>query len=306
LINPTISVVTPSFNKGRFIDETIRSVISQEGDFYLEYLIMDGGSTDDSVDIIKKYDRLIREGKWPLKCRSIEYRWVSEKDKGQSDAINKGFRAAKGDIVAWLNADDTYLPGAIEKAAAYFTRHPDVIMVYGEGYEIDEKGEVIQRFPATQPFNLWGLIYVRNYILQPSVFMRRWALLEAGLLDQGLNWCMDWELWIRMGKKYKVEYIPEFLGTFRMYGDIKTNTGGLKRFRELVRTFRKHGKRRFPPAYFIYGHDTLTKVVSIKAPLLYRLFLKYVMGFFILALYRLYLDRKVEESMSCRHADNES
>src|SRR5574340_1418719 len=121
MTGPVITVVTPSFNQGRFIDETIRSVISQEGDFYLEYLIMDGGSTDETVDIIKKYDRLIKEGKWPVKCRGIEYRWVSEKDNGQADAVNKGFKIARGEILGWLNSDDTYLPGALGKALKYLT-----------------------------------------------------------------------------------------------------------------------------------------------------------------------------------------
>src|SRR3972149_7029872 len=104
----TVTIVTPSFNQGRFIGETIESVISQEGDFLLEYLIMDGGSTDNSVEVIKKYEDLLKGGGWPVRCRGIEYRWVSVKDNGQADAINKGFMASKGETLAWLNSDDVY------------------------------------------------------------------------------------------------------------------------------------------------------------------------------------------------------
>src|SRR3990170_2770087 len=128
---PKITIVTPSYNQGRFIEETIKSVLSQEGGFYIEYLIMDGGSTDNSVEVIKKYDRLLKEGRWPVKCLGITYSWASEKDKGQSDAINKGFRQARGDYIAWLNSDDTYEPGAIGKAVDYLQAHPEYMMVYG-------------------------------------------------------------------------------------------------------------------------------------------------------------------------------
>ncbi|MDO8427110.1 MAG: glycosyltransferase family 2 protein, partial [Deltaproteobacteria bacterium] len=171
-MTPTIvSIVTPSFNQGRFVEETIKSVISQEGDFHIEYLIMDGGSTDDSVEVIKKYGRLLKEGKWPVRCRGIEYKWVSEKDKGQADAVNKGFSASKGEMLGWLNSDDTYLPGAIEKAVRFFNEHKDVMMLYGEGYHIKESGEVIQRY-YTEPFDKKRLAEV-CFICQPAVFLRR-------------------------------------------------------------------------------------------------------------------------------------
>jgi glycosyltransferase involved in cell wall biosynthesis len=299
---PIISVVTPSFNQGRFIDETIRSVISQEGDFHLEYLILDGGSTDDTLEVIKKYDRLIKEGNWPVRCRGIEYRWVSEKDKGQADAVNKGFKIARGEIVAWLNSDDTYLPGALEKARSYFVQHPAVMMTYGEGYLIDEKGKVVERFSATQPFNLWGLIYVADYILQPTVFIRKEALKETGLLDLGLNWCLDWDLWIRIGKKFRVEYIPDFFANARMYQGTKSSLGGLKRFDELVRIMRKHGKRKFPPGYFIYGHGALLQAVGMK-PRFYNPVLKKTIHYFAMVLYVCSLNRKIKECQSCSHAN---
>src|SRR4030065_830719 len=110
--SPLVSVVTPSYNQGRYIEETIKSVLSQEGDFRIEYLIMDGGSTDNSVEVIKKYDRLLKEGRWPVKCLGITYSWTSEKDKGQTDAINKGFAGCTGEILNWINRDDRPTPAA--------------------------------------------------------------------------------------------------------------------------------------------------------------------------------------------------
>src|SRR5450631_2739137 len=107
---PTISIVTPSFNQGEFLAATIESVISQAGDFIIDYLIVDGGSLDNSIDIIRGYDALIRTDMFPVNCCGLTYRWLSEQDRGQADALAKGFRMAEGEIFAWLNSDDTYLP----------------------------------------------------------------------------------------------------------------------------------------------------------------------------------------------------
>lgn len=275
LRHPLVSVVTPSYNQGKFIEETIKSVLSQEGDFYLEYLIMDGGSKDNSVEIIKKYEGLLKRGEWPVKCRGIECRWVSEKDKGQSDAINKGFKKATGEIIAWLNSDDTYLPCAVNKMVSFFESNPDLMMVYGEGYEIDEKGEILRRFFWTQDFDLQTLIDFGDYILQPTVFMRKSAVEEVNFLDTGLNWAMDWDLWIKIGKKFKIGYMPEFIANSRIYGDTKTSVGGLKRFKELARLMRRHGKRRYTPGYVFYGYYMLEEIFYRKYPFLYRKILKY-------------------------------
>ncbi len=238
-MTPTmVSIVTPSFNQGRFVEETIKSVISQEGDFHIEYLIMDGGSTDDSVEVIKKYGRLLKEGKWPVRCRGIEYKWVSEKDKGQADAVNKGFRAAKGETLGWLNSDDTYLPGAIEKAVRFFNEHSDVMMVYGEGYHIKESGEVIQRY-YTEPFDKKRLSEV-CFICQPAVFLRRRVIDEAGLLDAGLHYCMDYEYWMRIAKRFKIGYLPEYLANSRLHPETKTMSRRFDVHKEIVKAVKLH------------------------------------------------------------------
>ncbi len=248
---PKISVVTPSYNQGQFIEETIKSVLSQEGDFFIEYMIMDGGSTDDSVEVIKKYDRLLKEKKWPLKCRGVEYSWVSEKDKGQTDAVNKGFRAATGEILGWLNSDDTYLPGAFAKVVEYFGTHDDVMMAYGEGYYISKEGDIMERYP-TEPFDIKRLAET-CFICQPSVFMRRDVPDEAGYLDDGLNYCMDYEYWIRIAKKgLKIGFIPEYLANSRLYAETKTMSRSFEVHKEIVRSIKMHYGR--VPNSWIYGY----------------------------------------------------
>lgn len=238
---PLVSIVTPSLNQGRFIEATIRSVLSQQYP-RIEYIVVDGGSTDSTLDVLRRYDGRLR--------------WISEPDRGQSDAINKGFRMARGQILAWLNSDDTYLPGAVSGAVEHFSQHPECGMVYGEGYLIDEGGGVIRRFPATEPFNLWKLVHVIDYILQQTAFFRREVLEAVGYLDERLNWGMDWDLFIRIGKRFRVDYLPLQMANLREYPTAKTFAGGRTRFRELVGLMRRHGSRRFPPAYLTYGIDT--------------------------------------------------
>jgi len=228
----TISVVTPSYNQGRFIEETIKSVISQAGDFHIEYLIMDGGSRDDSVEIIKKYETLLKEGRWPVRCLGITYKWVSEKDEGQADAVNKGFRASTGEILGWINSDDTYCPGAFANALKHFEAHKEDIMVYGEGFHIKENGELIDRY-YTEPFDYARLAEV-CYILQPTVFLRRRVLDETGFLNKELHYCMDYEYWIRIGKRFKIGYTSAPMANFRVYPETKTMSRRLEIHREII------------------------------------------------------------------------
>ncbi|MBN1277358.1 MAG: glycosyltransferase, partial [Deltaproteobacteria bacterium] len=185
---PVVTVVTPSYNQGKFIEQTIKSVLTQDYPD-VEYIVIDGGSTDNTLEVLKKY--------------SGRLDWISEPDEGQTNAINKGFKKAKGDILCWLNSDDTYEPGAIRRAVEFFIDNPDVMMVYGEGNEIDENGALIQRFPATREFDLWALVYIWDYILQPTTFFRKSVFDEIGMLNEDYYWCMDWDLWIRIGSRFK-------------------------------------------------------------------------------------------------------
>jgi glycosyltransferase involved in cell wall biosynthesis len=259
---PLVSIVTPSFNHAQYIEDTIKSVLAQDYP-YIEYVIIDGGSIDNTLEIVKKYEDRVQ--------------WISEPDDGQAHAINKGFRMSQGEIVAWLNSDDTYCPGAIKTAVDYLLQHSDVCMTYGDGYEIDERGKVIKKFSHTQSFDLRELIYISDYILQPTVFMRREALFGVDLLATSLNWCMDWDLWIRIGKRYKVAYVPFFFANSRISSTTKTSSGGCRRLKEIAYVMRKHGERRYPPGLFIYGFDTLVTVIRRRFPLLYNLGLKYLL-----------------------------
>ena len=238
---PLVTVVTPSLNQGRWIGETIESVLGQRYPA-LEYIVLDGGSRDTTLDVLRGYGERLT--------------WSSGPDGGQSAAINKGFRAARGEIVAWLNADDTYLPGAISAAVEHFMNHPDCAMVYGEGYRIDEDGALIGRFPATEPFNLWKLAHLSDYILQQTVFMRRQAVEAVGYVDETLHWAMDWDLWVKIGKRFRIDYMPVYLANLREHRSAKTASGGRRRLAELARVMRRHGNKRYPPGLFTYGIDT--------------------------------------------------
>lgn len=217
---PIVSIVTPSFNQGRFIEDTIRSVISQEGYFFIDYIIMDGGSTDDSVEIIRKYDEFLKEEEWHVKCLGIQYRWLSEKDKGQTDAINKGILMAHGEIINWINSDDSLFPGALKAIVETFLNNPDTDMVYGEAYYTDEKGNIIEACP-TRPFRYENLA-VASPMCQPAVFYKRKVLLDAGLLNMELHYTMDYDLWLRIGKGCEIRQIPAYLATYRLHSESKT------------------------------------------------------------------------------------
>src|SRR3990172_1482609 len=175
--NANITIVTPSYNQGRFIEETIKSVISQEGNFTLEYIIMDGGSTDETVEVIKKYERLLEKGEYLVKCRGVRLIWKSEKDRGQAHAVNKGFELATGEVLGWVNSDDTYIPGAVSKALEDFKKHEDVMMVYGEGWYVDERGKIIERYKTGRfsfPGARGGFFFLPTLgLLGGKIFWRR-------------------------------------------------------------------------------------------------------------------------------------
>lgn len=244
---PLVTIVTPSYNQAGFIRATIESVLTQDYP-HIEYLVMDGGSSDGTAEIAAEYAGRLT--------------FVSEPDGGQSDAINKGFRRALGEIVAWINSDDVLLPGAVSAAVRGFGETPEVGAVYGEGYCIDREGEVTGRFPATEPFNLWRLNWLCDTILQQSAFFRRSAVEEVGWLRVSLHWSMDWDLLVRLGKRYGLRYIPQYLGCLREYGETKTASGGSRRFRELWATLRRQTGQWWGPGCWYYGLDTYDKIWS--------------------------------------------
>jgi len=214
------SIVTPSYNQGQFLAETIESVIGQEGDFYIDYIIVDGGSEDNSLEIIRHYSALLQRGEWPIACRGITFRWMSEKDNGQTDALMKGFRLAQGEIFAWLNSDDTYRPGALKTVADFFRIHPDAGLLYGDAHYCDTAGAIIGTY-RTEEFDLEKLASA-NIICQPAAFFRRSAFEAVGGLDETLHFAMDYDLWIRIGRRFSCHYIPQLLATYRLHETSKT------------------------------------------------------------------------------------
>jgi hypothetical protein len=203
---------------------------------------MDGGSTDETPSVVKDY--------------ASRLTFISEKDRGQAHAINKGFQLARGQLLAWLNSDDLYLPGMIRAAVQGFQKNPTAGAVYGEGYLIDYQGNISSRFPFTEPFNLWKLVYLSDYILQQTVAFRREALDDVGYVNEDLHYVMDWDLLIRIGMKYPLEYIAEYMGCLREYPEAKTFAGGSRRIRELRKMLQRHTGMFLPPGYIVYGLDT--------------------------------------------------
>ena len=212
-----ITIVTPSFNQAKFLEETIRSVISQRDQIH-EYFVLDGGSTDGSVDIIKKY------------ADKIDW-WVSEKDKGQSDAIHRGFTKATGDIIAWLNSDDVYLPGTIQKVQAAFNKHPewDVVTGYTTFIDSDSRIERITRVAGGNGMLArWGAVVVA----QQATFFRKRLYDRVGGLNLSLHCTMDRDLWSRfIVQKASWGEIHDQLAAFRHHGDAKgLNSTWAKRY----------------------------------------------------------------------------
>jgi glycosyltransferase involved in cell wall biosynthesis len=202
-----VSIVTPSFNQSRFIEDTIRSVLSQDYP-QMEYSIVDGASTDGSVEIIRRYEDQLA---W----------WVSEKDQGQTDAINKGFARATGEILAWLNSDDTYEPGAVSAAVAYLQEHPEVGMIYGDCNYINENGKRIGKFRSRQT-SYKRIRRGYNHIPQQTMFFRAGLWKQAGPLDPSFHYAMDYDLWTRLSARTEIKYVPQTWANFRLHTAGKT------------------------------------------------------------------------------------
>lgn len=231
-----ISIITPSFNQDGFIRQTIDSILQQKYP-NLEYLVIDGGSTDNTVEILKSYGQQIK--------------WTSEKDNGQSDAINNGMKMATGDILAYLNSDDVYVGESLFAVNDFFQKHPNFKWAYGQCRIINERNEEMRKF-ITAYKNFWMRKYSYNKLLsinfinQPATFWRREIIEEFGLFNENEHLVMDYEYWLRIGRKYSAGFINKYLADFRMHTQSKSSQNFVKQFHDELRVAKKYATRKWP------------------------------------------------------------
>ena len=232
-----ISIITPSYNQAQFIERTILSVLNQEYK-NVEYIVMDGGSTDGTLEILQKYSDRIK--------------WSSEKDGGQSDAINKGLAMATGDIVAYLNSDDTYEPDTFAKMVDFFEHNPDKNWVYGKCKIINENDHEIRK-PITAYKNLllrkfsYAKLLSENFISQPATFWKRELHSQFGFFDESEHFCMDYEFWLRIGINNPAGVIDSYLANFRYHTTSKSGSVNKKQFRDELRIAKKYSQGKTIP-----------------------------------------------------------
>ena len=244
---PLVSIVTPLLNSSRFVEQTIRSVLEQEY-AAIEYVVMDGGSADGSLEILRRYEGRLR--------------YVSEPDAGQADAINRGFALTSGQILAFLNADDAYLPGAVATAVRAFSERPDAGVVYGDALYVDERGTEVGAYPV-ESFDRDRLAR-RCFICQPAAFFRRDVFVDSGGLDTSLRFALDYDFWIRVSRRYPIAKIDGRLATLRLHDRAKTVRETEKAMHETIAVLQRHyGYVPFNWLYG-YGHHRLTRQSVVR------------------------------------------
>lgn len=223
---PKVSIIMPSYNQGQFLEASIRSVLAQ-GYPDIEFIAVDGGSKDGSVEILKKYQEHFA---W----------WVSEKDRGHADALNKGFSHATGEILAWLNSDDIYLPNAVAEAVAVLQEHPEVGMVYGNADLIDNSGAKVGQFAARQT-DYRRLLRGSVHIPQATTFFRTDLWRQVGPLDLSLFFSFDYDLWVKLAKVSQLLYVPKRWAQFRIHEEGKTIVNDDRCYPDMLRVLQREG-----------------------------------------------------------------
>ncbi|KKS98627.1 MAG: family 2 glycosyl transferase [Candidatus Gottesmanbacteria bacterium GW2011_GWA2_43_14] len=229
--NLKISLVTPSFNQGQFIEQTIKSVLGQKYP-NLEYIVMDGGSKDGTTHLLKKYTRQID--------------WTSGKDKGQSDALNRGFRKSTGEIIGFINSDDYLLPGSLKKVSDFFHRYPRALWVTGKCRIVDLNNREVRKAITAyknmllKHFRLIQTLEIINFISQPATFWRRDIFKSVGLLDTDLHYSMDYDYWLRIWQKYPLYFLDDYLACYRVHPSSKTVKSPENQFEEEYMLAKKH------------------------------------------------------------------
>jgi glycosyltransferase involved in cell wall biosynthesis len=255
-VQPKISIITPSFNQGDFIGHTIDSVLNQSYPD-LEYIVVDGGSTDCTLEVLNRYSGRIS--------------WISEKDGGQSNAINKGLRLANGEVIAYLNSDDIYLPDSLSAVGEFFASHPEAAWLTGKCRLIDQHGSEIRKAIMLYK-NFWlqlssyRVLLTLDYISQPATFWRRRVINEIGYFDENLKYAMDYDYSLRVGRKYKLWVLNKYLAAFRIHSSSKTGSSARVQFREDL-----HVSRRYTSSNLINSLHTIHNALII---LIYRLLIQ--------------------------------
>ncbi len=251
-----VSIVTPSFNQARFLEASIQSVLEQDYP-EIEYILVDGGSGDGSLEIIKKY-----AGRFAW--------WVSEPDKGHADALNKGFAHAHGQVFAWLNSDDLYYPGAVAEAVTYLRDRPDAGMVYGDADLTDQDGKVIGRFASRQT-DYRRLLRGSVHIPQATTFYRADLWRQLGPLDLNLFFGFDYDLWVRLAKISRLQYLPRRWAAFRLHGEGKSIRADDLCYPDMLRVYERERGRRLS---WLLLKAKLRPLVYTWLPLRFRLRLR--------------------------------
>jgi glycosyltransferase involved in cell wall biosynthesis len=252
MTDPVVSIITPSYNQAEFLEETIQSVLVQDYP-RIEYIVIDGGSTDGSLDIIKRYtDHLAA--------------WLSEPDAGQTEAINKGFNRATGDIFAWINSDDVYEPGAVCEVVEYFRSNPAVGLVYGRANYIDTTGEVTGHFPAAET-DYKRLLQGYVHIPQQSAFFRGRLWQLVGPLDPTFHFAMDYDLWVRLAAVTAIAHVHHTWANFRIHSDAKTQYAIDQCWPEMLKVFYRFGGSKLS---IFYAKYLLRRLMEPLVPLRLR------------------------------------
>lgn len=275
---PVFSIVTPSLNQARFVIETIESVIYQEGPFFIDYIIMDGVSKDSTLEIVRRYSEGVKNNEFDLKCTGVDIRYFSSKDKGQADAINNGFKIAKGNIYAFINSDDIYEAGAFNRVLKTFDNKPNIGVVYGNGFYIDENSEITGLY-RSKDVNRHN-VFEACFICQPTLFMRREVYEVIGSFNININNSFDYDYWLRVYSSRKVgfEFLRDVLASSRMHRGNKTTNNRKEIYLEYFSLMKSYGQR-VPTDWkvnFVRETSYLTKIVLKIARIVERPFVAFV------------------------------